>query len=181
MIEVGIRREQGRKASQRWRDKQPPATPDARAKNRAYAKDYWAKNKDKYNAARRNISPEERAVRQRGQRDWARKNPIQKLLTGAKTRAKKRGMEFSVTLEDLLPLPVTCPVLNIPLRPGQGTNDPNGYSLDRVDNDKGYVKGNVVIMSRRANVLKSDATPEEIHALANWLTLFQAEKGTRHG
>lgn len=91
------------------------------------------------------------------------------MFTQAKGRAKKFGLEFLITLDDLLPLPEICPVLGIPLRKGVGSDDPNAYSLDRVDNSKGYIPGNVVVMSRRANVLKRDATPEEIHALSRWI------------
>jgi hypothetical protein len=40
--------------------------------------------------------------------------------------------------------------------------------LDRVDNTKGYVKGNVIVVSRRANVLKKDATLNELRQLADY-------------
>lgn len=47
--------------------------------------------------------------------------------------------------------------------------DPNAYSLDRIDNKQGYVRGNIVVMSYRANRLKNDATEKDLEALLNWM------------
>ena len=43
-------------------------------------------------------------------------------------------------------------------------------SLDRIDNTKGYIKGNVKVISWRANAIKKDATLEELKALVNYLS-----------
>ena len=94
-------------------------------------------------------------------RDWDKRNPIKMAYYGAKLRARKRGMEFNIEMEDLLPVPDTCPVLGIPM---------DQPSLDRIDNSKGYVKGNVAVISDRANRLKRDATLDEVQALARWMS-----------
>jgi hypothetical protein len=43
--------------------------------------------------------------------------------------------------------------------------EPNSPSLDRIDNTKGYVPGNVWVISWRANDLKRNATLEELKLL----------------
>jgi len=79
----------------------------------------------------------------------------------AKNRAKVRGLEFSIRVEDIV-VPETCPVLGIPLYTSRGKAGPNSPSLDRIKNDKGYVPGNVCVISYRANTLKGGASIEEV-------------------
>lgn len=95
---------------------------------------------------------------------WARLT-----LASLKYRANKRGMEFDLTQEDLI-LPAVCPVLGIPIIVGAGSNaHPNCPSVDRMDNNKGYTKGNIRIISNRANLLKKDATLEEMRAIVRYM------------
>ncbi|WP_291724370.1 hypothetical protein [Magnetospirillum sp. 64-120] len=102
------------------------------------------------------------------QRNSERKNPLKAWLRTAKWNAKKRGREFSIELSDLPEIPATCPVLGTPLRLDGPPNDDNAPSLDRIDNASGYIPGNVEIISRRANRLKGDATPDELRKLADF-------------
>jgi hypothetical protein len=79
----------------------------------------------------------------------------------AKDRAKAHGLEFDLAVEDLA-VPEKCPVLGIPLLlAAKGLRD-HSASVDRIDNSLGYVKGNVVVVSWRANRIKTDATVEEL-------------------
>ena len=87
----------------------------------------------------------------------------------AKKRAEKSGIEFNILKEDIV-IPNVCPVLNIPLfytKTG-GLPSNNSPSLDRIDNSKGYTKDNIIVVSRRANVLKNDATIEELEKIVNF-------------
>ena len=51
----------------------------------------------------------------------------------------------------------------------RATNPNYKPSLDRIIPTKGYIPGNIAVISQRANCIKSDATSEEIEAVHNWL------------
>lgn len=96
-------------------------------------------------------------------------NPKSYLLQNAKSRAKKKGLEFDLTVDDF-EIPTHCPVFGFELEllSGQGTKD-NKPSLDRIKSSKGYVKGNVQVLSWRANNLKSDGILTEFEKLVEFL------------
>jgi DNA-binding CsgD family transcriptional regulator len=94
------------------------------------------------------------------------------MLAQAKRRAVQFNRDFDLTLEDVKDLVVyTCPVLGVELRwrYGHGQSRDNSPSLDRIDNTRGYVKGNVAIISAKANTLKSNLTKEEAKAVASYV------------
>ena len=87
------------------------------------------------------------------------------LLYSAKQRATKLGLPFSITLDDIQ-IPETCPVFGFKLAISKKQASFNSPSLDRITPVKGYVSGNVIVVSYRANVLKRDASPDELMKLA---------------
>lgn len=88
------------------------------------------------------------------------------LLRKAKQRAGLQGREFSIDVSDIV-IPNYCPVLGIPLDWSDQQHTP---SVDRTDNTKGYVKGNVRVISFRANMLKNDcATGAELRLVADYI------------
>ena len=89
----------------------------------------------------------------------------------AKSRAKRNGMEFGIEVEDVI-IPKTCPVFGIPLFVGEGNHTPNSPSLDRLDSAKGYIKGNVFVISHRANCIKRDATAEELRMVLAYVEVM---------
>lgn len=92
-----------------------------------------------------------------------------KILAQLRYRAKKKGLGFDITAEDI-PVPEYCPVLGIRLILGVDKDDlRDSPSVDRINNDLGYIKGNVMVISVRANELKSDATIEELEAVLNYI------------
>ena len=104
---------------------------------------------------------------------WRYDNPAKCLHLNIKSRAKKTGVEFSMEWQDI-DIPVICPVLGIPIM--MGTNEgmrtgPSPYSpsVDRIDNTKGYIKGNIQVISHKANTMKNSATPEQLIKFANWI------------
>lgn len=92
------------------------------------------------------------------------------LLGQARYRAKKKGIEFNLELSDVV-IPKVCPVLKIHLTAGSSSGGPRGCSpsLDRIDNTKGYIKGNVQVMSHKANTMKHCADNNELILFANWI------------
>lgn len=90
------------------------------------------------------------------------------LINGARARAKKAGVPFDLTRHDLV-IPEFCPVLGLKLEVSEGKCSDNSPTIDRIIPEKGYVLGNVAIMSFRANTLKSNGTAEELRRIAQWM------------
>jgi hypothetical protein len=95
---------------------------------------------------------------------------INATYSALKSSAKKRGIKFTITKSDLheLDIPISCPVLGIPLRFEKGAATDNSVSYDRIDSTLGYEPGNLIIISMRANRLKSDATLNELRQISEF-------------
>jgi hypothetical protein len=93
-----------------------------------------------------------------------RKDPRLAMIQNAKNRAKKLGIRFFLSVDDL-DVPAFCPLLNIPIFVGDVRGD-NSPSLDRIVPEKGYVSGNVWVISDLANRIKQNATPDQIEQVA---------------
>jgi hypothetical protein len=93
-----------------------------------------------------------------------------KMLNRAKARAKKNNIPFSITEKDIV-IPETCPVMGIKLEHHRGRSGAykNSPSLDRIVPEKGYVPGNVRVISQLANQCKGNASQEEMLAFAKWV------------
>jgi hypothetical protein len=106
-------------------------------------------------------------------KEWRADNRKRNILNAARQRAVKEGLPFDIT-EDDFELPDVCPVLGIPLEfaEGKGHYTSNSPSLDKFDPSAGYVKGNVAVISMKANRMKNDATIEEVERLLHWMRHF---------
>jgi len=94
---------------------------------------------------------------------------------GARKRAYERSLEFSIEVEDII-IPEYCPLLGIELKFRGGMNNRDtSPSIDRLDSAKGYIKGNIKIISFRANRIKNDATVEEFKLMASRLDKYITE------
>lgn len=90
------------------------------------------------------------------------------MFRNARARATEQGVPFSITVEDIY-VPSHCPVLGIPLFSSHTRGGgPNSPSLDRIHPDKGYVPGNIVVVSNRVNTLKSNASLDELRDIASF-------------
>jgi len=103
---------------------------------------------------------------------------VHQLFYAAMERARKKGIEFTISKDDVV-IPDICPILGIPIVAGAGrkSDDPsnklvgatdNSPSLDRIHNHRGYVPGNVIVISWKANYLKNIATLEELVLLGEF-------------
>lgn len=102
--------------------------------------------------------------------DWHKKNPDKYFFWGLRAAARKKKIPFDIVFEDIK-YPSNCPVLGIPLFRNTGKHGPcaNSPSIDKIIPGLGYIKGNVQVISQRANVMKNDASPEELLRFAEWI------------
>lgn len=118
-------------------------------KIREYFKKWYEKNKDKV-------------------REYGKENRDAHTLSSIKKRALNKGLPFDLELEDIAN-PGICPVLGISMERGTRLDSHNSPSVDRIAPSLGYVKGNVQVISKKANTMKLDATPEELRMFAKWV------------
>lgn len=127
---------------------------------RGYQKTYYQKNKKYY----QNLNKEFFDNNPEYHKKWNRRKPENRLLMNARKRARERGLEFNLELSDIN-IPTNCPILKVPMVIGT----PTAPSIDRIDSSKGYIKGNIKIISKRANTIKSDGTIEEHKAIIEYM------------
>jgi len=97
-------------------------------------------------------------------------DPRSKMLGRAKSRAKSRKLSFNLTIDDII-IPEYCPILNIKLccHKGNSGGKKDSPALDRINNQFGYIKSNVRVISHLANMMKSHASEEEMILFAKWI------------
>lgn len=140
-------------------------------KRRQYHAEWYQKNKERLRLVNKKWAEENKekdrackaASYHRRKKDPL--NIVHYLLKHAKARAKQRGIEYSLTPEDII-LPEVCPVMQVPFIP---QDKKYTYSLDRKDSAKGYTKDNVWVISLIANSMKWSSTKEERVLFAKWV------------
>jgi len=105
------------------------------------------------------------------QAEWRANNRDRRMLSNARERAKRRNLPFNIDISDVT-IPVVCPVFGTEFI--LDTRDPdfsrdNQATIDRIIPVLGYVKGNVRVISGRANRFKSDMTKADILRLLAYL------------
>lgn len=88
-----------------------------------------------------------------------------------KSRSRKKGVFFDLSLEDIPKLPKYCPILNIELKINWGGKAQafNSPTLDRIDPELGYVKGNIAWICNEANRLKQDNTRDTLIKILRYI------------
>lgn len=83
------------------------------------------------------------------------------LFQQAKIRARRSNLDFDINISDIN-IPDYCPILHIPLIITNSKRNWNSPSLDRINNSKGYIQGNIKIISMLANHMKAHATKDQL-------------------
>jgi len=150
-----------------------------------YYKEYYEKNKERIkskvaqyridnkkvvNDKQRNFYLNHKEDFYNKHKTYVKNNPEKIMYWTTKGRAKKFGIPFDIEITDIV-IPDKCPILGIPLISGRGggavTN--NSPSLDKIIPNRGYVKGNVKVISMKANAMKSNATIEEMERILAYM------------
>jgi len=86
----------------------------------------------------------------------------------ARVRARRGGSPFEISVSDIH-IPSHCPLLGIKLQLSESKATANSPSLDNIIPSLGYVQGNIWVISRRANIIKNDASLDELKLIVtNW-------------
>lgn len=97
---------------------------------------------------------------------------MRKTICKLKNSAKRRNIQFIIGISDISPIPSECPDLKIPLR-FFGKKTANTATIDRIDPFKGYIPGNVRVVSYKANAMKQNATKQELEVIVrSWSELI---------
>lgn len=120
-------------------------------------------NKERYKENKDYILAENKKYRN------SEKGKKKMIFLRAMDRAKKNNLPFNLTEDDII-IPQFCPVLGIEIK----LDNPYGLhesspSIDRIIPEKGYVKGNIAIISMKANTMKNNGTLEEHIKLVEWM------------
>ena len=103
-------------------------------------------------------------------RKWREENPERRFFANKKNTCARDGKhEWGIEFSDLV-WPTHCPALGIELNYVEGgkggRSHDNSPSLDRLNSSRGYVKGNVLVVSCLANRIKNSSTPEQLARVA---------------
>lgn len=160
------------RASASGKKRRAAETPEERKERLEYNRNYYQRNreqqlarqKEQYARARAAGIPLPKAACRIYDDPMIR---MRMLVKAAKQRATMKKMEFAITAEDFAPLATVCPLLGIPIIWDGAKRTSNSPSIDRIDSSLGYVVGNVHVVSWRANMLKNNASLEELQILAH--------------
>jgi len=139
--------------------------------NGQYLEEETGKRRTRYSS----LSPEQKKNRRLSIIKWKQNNYKRMMLQNSKDKAKALGVPFNLDIEDIS-IPEYCPVFGVKLEKGTGRASPNSPSVDRIIPSKGYTKGNIVIISYKANAMKNNGTLDEMNKLALFYTKLFKEK-----
>lgn len=174
-----------RAARRKWEAEQRAADPEKYAarqrewraankeRDRTNSQKWREENRDRVNlAASLRREQQKAAGQQTNAQKWTSRNPYWWTVKGCYDRAAKGGYEADKEAMLALEILTHCPVLGTEITFQRGTgqrSSRNVASIDKIAPERGYVAGNMQIMSKAANTAKSDLTPEELLKFADWI------------
>ena len=91
-------------------------------------------------------------------------------MRSCRARAKEKSLAFDIDTDYIVSIWTgICPVFKTELDINAKRGQKGHAQLDKVDPTLGYIRGNVVWLSERANRIKDDATIEDLEMLLQWL------------
>ena len=139
-------------------------------KNKVSTMEFRNANKEVFNQEHNELMTQRWGERW-ADKEWRRSNLYAAMRL--KFRTKKRASEYTkhgweLEFNDIV-WPAVCPVFGTPLDYFTTKVSEDSVSFDRIDAEKGYIKGNVAIMSWRANRIKNNGTAQEHQQLADYM------------
>ena len=106
-------------------------------------------------------------------KNWFKANYAKGLYNSCKQRALRKNIEFNISEEDIK-IPKFCPLLKQPLSTDHDGQSEFSPSIDRIDNSKGYIKGNVWVISKLANRMKNNASLSQLETFCvSYLSIME--------
>ena len=143
----------------------------AKERRKIKCKNYYKNNPEKFVNYHKNNAAKEAEKQKKRHSNF----PEKYLLISAWHRATKNNIPFNLTIEDII-IPKYCPILGIKLElGGNKKSHDKSPSIDKIIPELGYIKGNIVVISFRANYLKSNGSLSEFWKITQWLNKHYLE------
>ena len=132
-------------------------------------KKYYQENKEKINEHSKEYYQENKEKINEQTKQYRLENKEKWMCNTSKVRAKQKNLPFNLSteyLKEIWPEDNKCPALGITMKRGDFCVTDHSPTLDRIIPKLGYIKGNVQVVSALANRIMSDATVNQVMAVA---------------
>lgn len=102
---------------------------------------------------------------------YRKNHPEHALWRSARQRARRNNLPFNIEISDII-IPEYCPILGLKLKQSKVRMNDASPTLDKIVPDLGYIKGNICVLSNKANRIKGDGTIEEHQKIINFLEKY---------